>query len=240
MVEKKCSSMFRASKGIIIMMILLCTINLQMFEVKASECSNHPNCSDLEFRYYWGYWPMPYEAVGKGKSITLYCNDYKENRYCQCPKTTGTSLKWYKFENGLKTEITENSAHVKKRGDNLFLKNMGIENSGLFSCELRNAENDVILKRNYTLLVHKKGKVSMPVKDIMYSGHVHINKTDKNANGVLDCSFQAMGHSIITWYKDEQLLSAHSDKYDTKLSAGTYKCKVSTNVGGFSQKFIVH
>lgn len=47
---------------------------------------------------------------------------------------------------------------MKKRGhDKLFLKDMGIEDSGLYSCELRSAENEILLKRNYTVLVHKKG-----------------------------------------------------------------------------------
>ena len=50
---------------------------------------------------------MPYESVGRGKSVTLYCNDYKENRFCLCPETTGHSIKWFKFEDGIKTEITE-------------------------------------------------------------------------------------------------------------------------------------
>jgi len=241
MAGKSYSSTVSSSKGVILMMIVLCTTNLQLLQVKAeSQCSNHPNCSDLEFRYYWGYWPMPYESVGRGKSVTLYCNDYKENRFCLCPETTGHSIKWFKFEDGIKTEITENSAHVKKRGhDKLFLKDMGIEDSGLFSCELRSAENEILLKRNYTVLVHKKGKISMPVMNVMYSGTVHINSADKDTNGELDCSFQAMGPSVITWYKNDKLLNAHSDKYDTKLEPGAYKCKVSTSVGKFSQKFIV-
>lgn len=50
---------------------------------------------------------MPYEAVGRGRSVVLYCNDYKENRFCLCPETVGHSIKWFKFEDGTKTEITE-------------------------------------------------------------------------------------------------------------------------------------
>ena len=59
------------------------------------------------------------------------------------------------------------------------------------------------------------GKVSMPVKNIMHSGTVHIKSADKDTNGELDCSFKAMGPSVITWYKNDKLLDAHSDKVFT-------------------------